>query len=38
MYAFTRCAMYFSDASRPSGNSSAVMTIMKMLMPSTPTM
>ena len=30
--------MYFSDASSPSGNSSAVIAIMKMLMPSTPTM
>ena len=38
MYALTRCVMYFSDASRPSGNSSAVTTTMKMLMPSTPTM
>ena len=38
MYAFTRCVMYFSDASNPSGNSSAVIAIMKMLMPSTPTM
>ena len=31
MYAFTRCSMYFSDASRPIGNSSAVTTTMKML-------
>ena len=38
MYALTRCSMYFSDASRPIGNSTAVMTTMKRLMPSTPTM
>ena len=30
--------MYFSDASSPIGNSSAVITTMKRLMPSTPTM
>ena len=38
MYAFTRCSMYFSDASRPIGKITAVMTTMKRLMPSTPTM
>ncbi len=38
MYALTRCSMYFSDASRPIGKSTAVMTTMKRLMPSTPTM
>ena len=34
--AFTR-TVSFADASNPIGNSSAVSTIMKMLMPSTPT-
>ena len=38
MYALTRCSMYCSDASRPIGKSTAVITTMKRLMPSTPTM
>ena len=37
VYAFTR-SVSFADASRPIGNSSAVSTTMKRLMPSTPTM
>ena len=35
--AFGRTRTYFSDASRPIGISSAVITTMKRLMPSTPT-
>ena len=37
VYAFTRWSGYLAEARSPIGISSAVMTTMKMLIPSTPT-